>query len=251
MRMAHKITILQFRTDVSLDHEKKCFLKFLGMQPEDIKFIHMFDGPWSYEKIGKFLAEDTAPLIVAGSGQYYLGQPNDTPKMQADVDSLKAEFYPILRDIIAQNDRYIFGICFGHQIIVDLYGSLIADPAQAETGVFEVNLTNEGVLSPLFEGVREPYHVVLGHKDSAHQLPEGSTILSYSERCQVQALQITEKVYSVQYHPELTLPELKERLKLYPGYTDNTSDDSMNDDVHDITQAPKIMKNFLKMAGLM
>lgn len=247
--MSHKVTILQFRTDVSLDHEKKCFYKFFNMSEGDINFVKVFQGDKSYDEIKEMLDNDHAPLVIAGSGQYYLSKPNQTNEMQEDVENLKEHFYPYLKELFERNDRYIFGICFGHQIMVDLYGSLVTDEAQAETGVFEVYLTEEGLNSPLFEGVREPYHVVLGHSDSAKELPEHAKVLSYSERCKVQALQFTDKIYSVQYHPEMTLKELEERLKLYPHYKDHSSDDSMSG-LQEITQAPKIMMNFARMAGI-
>ena len=38
------------------------------------------------------------------------------------------------------------------------------------------------------------------------------------ERCQVSALQYKSNIYSLQFHPELTLVDLVDRVKNSPGY---------------------------------
>ena len=46
-------------------------------------------------------------------------------------------------------------------------------------------------------------------------------MLAYSEKCPVQAYRFGNRVYSMQFHPELSIEDLEYRLSLYPEYKDN------------------------------
>lgn len=244
-----KILILQFRTDESLDHERLCFFRHLDLEPAQIEFVRVFGGDHTMADIVQMVKEDVRPLIIAGSGQYYVAKENDTAAMQRDVDELKEVFYPLLRYLLDVRDRAILGICFGHQMLSDCFGSLVYDTQQAETGVLPVTLNNDGRTSPLFEGVSDTFNCVLGHHDSTNRVPLGTTVLASSDRCAVQALDFGDNIYTVQFHPELDRFDLAERLMLYAHYADHSSEDSIAD--ARVTDAPKILNNFLRIADIL
>lgn len=244
-----KVLVLQFRTDESLGHERLCFFRHSDLEPVEYEFVQVFGGDMPMEEIVQMVKEDSRPLIIGGSGQYYLAKPNDTADMQRDVDELKEKFYPLIEYLFEVRDRPILGICFGHQMISDCLGTLVYDEAQAETGVFDITLNEEGKASPLFNGIPETFSCILGHHDSTGEVPHGAKVLARSERCTVQALDFGNNIYSVQGHPELDMHGLNERLSLYAHYADHSSDDSMQDVV--INDAPKVINNFLRIAGVL
>ena len=112
-----------------------------------------------------------------------------------------------------------FGSCFGHQFLGrTLGGTVIADPAAEEVGTFEVSLTADGAVDPLFEGVPTSFPAHLGHHDRIALVPPELVTLAVSERCSCQAVRVPGKpVYGTQFHAEMTERHMRERLMMYPG----------------------------------
>ena len=92
----------------------------------------------------------------------------------------------------------------------------------------EGKLTDE-ILSDI-EQVGEAYEAYLsilgdtfpaqmGHEDLVTKLPEGAVCLASSERTVNQGWTIPGKpIYCTQFHPELSLSQLLDRLRYYPKY---------------------------------
>lgn len=85
----------------------------------------------------------------------------------------------------------MFGICFGHQILADVFGG---KAEKANVGL------NVGMREFEIEGQSVPTHV--WHKDQVTEVPEGATIWAKSEYCPVGALSYDFPALSVQFHPE-------------------------------------------------
>lgn len=111
----------------------------------------------------------------------------------------------------------ILGVCFGHQIIGQMHGGDVQnDKEQTKIGSYEVRLTEEGKADPLFGTLPESFVAQYWHKDSVTVPPEGATLLATGPSCRFSALRYGEKVYTVQFHPEVEKVEGDESPKPSP-----------------------------------
>jgi GMP synthase-like glutamine amidotransferase len=98
----------------------------------------------------------------------------------------------------------ILGICFGHQIIGNIYGGMVGnDLEQHKHGAYEVALTDAGKSDRLFSAMPPVFYAQYAHKDSVTNLPEGATLLATGAACKYSALRYGDRVYTVQFHPEV------------------------------------------------
>ncbi len=95
----------------------------------------------------------------------------------------------------------ILGICFGHQLLGEaLGGRVTANPNGREIGTVDLSKVGD---DPLFDGITEELHVVMSHLDAVVERPKNAAIIQTSKLDGHAALRYTEKVWSVQYHPEM------------------------------------------------
>lgn len=105
-------------------------------------------------------------------------------------------------------DLPLLGICYGHQLIAHHFGGTI-ESLQKEYG--EAELTVSG--GELLQEVPEISTVWMNHGDSVTRLPAGFTITAKTKDCPVAAFENSnEKLYSVQFHPEVTHTEFGTKI---------------------------------------
>jgi GMP synthase-like glutamine amidotransferase len=98
----------------------------------------------------------------------------------------------------------ILGVCFGHQIIGNIYGGMVGnDVEQKKHGAYEVMLTEAGKTDPLFSAMPPAFFAQYAHKDSVTNLPEGATLLATGGACKYSALRYGDRIHTVQFHPEV------------------------------------------------
>ena len=131
--------------------------------------------------------EDFDGVIVGGSE---FGVYDDTEWMQ----SLR-EFLERCRN----RRKPVFGICFGHQIMADVYGG---KAAKAEIG----NVV--GARSFEFGGARVDAFV--WHQDQVTDVPPSARVTGSADHCPVGALDYDFPARSVQFHPEYRAGHLRD-----------------------------------------
>jgi GMP synthase-like glutamine amidotransferase len=102
------------------------------------------------------------------------------------------------------------GVCLGHQLLADALGGRVQLMSKPEVGVFDIRLTAAGRLAPLFEAMPPVFPSLQWHSAEVSELPPHAVKLAENEHCSIQALQVGEKAYGVQYHveqDERTVPE--------------------------------------------
>ncbi|MEX0338703.1 MAG: type 1 glutamine amidotransferase [Arenibacterium sp.] len=84
----------------------------------------------------------------------------------------------------------LFGVCFGHQIMADVFGGRAEKVGDPVVGVqhFEIN------------GRVQPGHV--WHQDQVTEVPPGAEVIASADYCPVAALSYDFPAMSVQWHPE-------------------------------------------------
>ncbi len=136
------------------------------------------------------LDADVAGTVVYG-GKYCISEIPDLPFMQAEIRWLKA---------CMDADLPVLGICQGAQMIAHILGAAVGPPdhGQHEFGYYPVEPTTEGT-----GFLPETLHMTQAHFHE-FQTPPGATRLAQSETYKNQAFSFGDKVYAVQFHPEVT-----------------------------------------------
>jgi GMP synthase (glutamine-hydrolysing) len=96
----------------------------------------------------------------------------------------------------------ILGVCFGHQLLADLFGGMVAStPGGPEYGTIAVQLTPAGLNDPLTAHLPADFTAQSAHFESVVRAPEGALVLAESKLA-IQAMRYTPTIWGVQFHPE-------------------------------------------------
>jgi GMP synthase (glutamine-hydrolysing) len=119
---------------------------------------------------------------------------------------------PLAPAYIYESHLPILGICYGMQVLTHQLGGQVAPGAKREYGHAVLHLSD--VDSPIFANLPPSTPVWMSHADRIEQLPPGFTTLAYTENSPFAAMGNDEKVFGLQFHPEVAhTPEGKTILK--------------------------------------
>jgi len=131
--------------------------------------------------------------------------------MGGPMDVWEEEKYPWLAEEIKAIRKAIdelkmpfMGICLGHQLLAYAYGAKVGISDNPEVGIMPVRKTQEGIQSSFFRDLPDTIETLQWHSSEVKTIPEGFQVLAQSDRCAIQALSYGNKVFSVQYHQEIT-----------------------------------------------
>ncbi len=109
----------------------------------------------------------------------------------------------LVRDIAAAQTP-LFGICFGHQLIAQALGGLVAkNPRGREIGSVDVRVVAHAPRDPMFAGVGDVFRANHTHVDSVVTLPPGARWLAETDLERHAAFAVGESIKCVQFHPEI------------------------------------------------
>jgi GMP synthase (glutamine-hydrolysing) len=169
-------------------------------------------------------------LLFGGSGEYStLGE---EPWLLATLEFLRRVY---------EAGKPTFASCWGFQALGRAMGGAMAhDPRNAEVGTHRLFLTPQGARDPVFGQMPAEFLAQMGHRDRLVQLPPDAVLLASSRRVENQAYRFAGKpIYATQFHPELTVPRLHERLNQYPQYADPAADITVQKVLEDLTPTPE------------
>ncbi|MCH5191190.1 MAG: glutamine-hydrolyzing GMP synthase [Oscillospiraceae bacterium] len=96
----------------------------------------------------------------------------------------------------------VLGICYGCQLISWMRGGEVKTAPVSEYGKIELNVDTKSLL---FKGIPELSNVWMSHTDYISQAPEGFKVIGHTDDCPCAAMENPdEKIYAVQFHPEVT-----------------------------------------------
>ncbi len=101
----------------------------------------------------------------------------------------------------------VLGICYGHQLTAYMAGGVIASAGEtSEYGKIELAVKDKSC--PLFEGVPRTSVCWMSHTDQVVTVPDGFHITASTGSCLCAAMcDPSRRIYSVQFHPEVTHTE--------------------------------------------
>ncbi len=187
-----------------IPQEVDCFAEALGCGTEQ---IHIFDLLTGVPTRSQIAAVDA--VLLGGSGDYSVARGG--PWLEAALEAM--------RDL-DRLSKPTFASCWGFQAMARaLGGEVVTDPSCAELGTQELELTDVGQEDPVFGPMGSPFLAHVGHQDTVTILPETAELLASTDRVTNQAFRIRGKpIYCTQFHPELTVRSMMERLTAYPEY---------------------------------
>ena len=102
---------------------------------------------------------------------------------------------------IKELNKPILGVCYGHQLIAYVFGGKVEQGKSAEYGITKITIDQE---NDLFKSCTKEFDAWASHFDEVKEIPEDFIPLAHSEQCKFEAMKHKkEKIYSVQFHPEV------------------------------------------------
>ena len=99
----------------------------------------------------------------------------------------------------------ILGICFGHQIIAKLMGGKVNKSKYREFGLAKIKKINNSLLIKNFFSKNNTNDVWMSHADQVSRLPKEFKIIASSKNSKLTIIEnYKNKIYGVQFHPEVT-----------------------------------------------
>ncbi|MBP9717128.1 MAG: gamma-glutamyl-gamma-aminobutyrate hydrolase family protein [Candidatus Pacebacteria bacterium] len=186
-------------------------------------------------------------VILGGSGDYdFDGARSPDDPVRARTEMLFRSLGPTL-DYLFATDTPLLGICFGHQLMGAFRGaSVYHDTQQSKLKTHTVTLHEEGRNHRLFANMPTTFDAQYGHKDVLAHVPIGARLLAHGgESCRVSALAYSDNIISTQFHPELTLSDMHDRVAHIPHYLPEGT--TVDEVFFDTPHARTILHNFAKV----
>jgi len=199
-----KILVVQSRvTELRIERERENYRRTIGGVAQ-VEFVSALDESLAWTTPDTLL-DGYDGVIFGGSSDFdfHGGRPDGDP-----VRLMSMMILSRAKNIVSYamaHDIPTLGVCFGHQIIGNMHDGMVSnDREQSKFGSYDVQRTEEGKRDPLFANLPDAFVAQYAHKDSITNLPAGAILLAQSRGCRYSALRYGQKVYTVQFHPELS-----------------------------------------------
>jgi GMP synthase (glutamine-hydrolysing) len=230
--------------DLAADEEYASFLRCTGLSPEQLHRIRMEAAPLPA------LTLDDYSGVFLGGGPFNSSDPPDTKS--AVQHRVESELSSLLDEIV-DRDFPFFGACYGIGTLGVHRGGVVDRTYGEPISAVEVALTAEGAADPVLAGMPERFDAFVGHKEACRSLPPGAVLLAASADCPVQMFRVKRNVYATQFHPELDVPGIVTRVRVYQhaGYFEPAE---MNQLIATLTPAVvtepgRMLANFVRLHG--
>ena len=190
--------------DPMIKNELECFKRIINLKSKKITVLDV-----TRETITPKIIKKFDVILVGGSGDYSIAKGGSF--MNQTLNLMK---------FLYENSKPTFASCWGFQAMAKaMGGEVINDLKLAELGTIKLTLTKEGKNDPVFKNLSNSFFCQMGHEDIVIKKPKNSTILASSKKIEIEAFRFNNKpIYCTQFHPELTLEDLKYRMETYPNY---------------------------------
>ena len=230
--------------DVAADDEYEAFLRVTGLAPEQLHRVRMEAAPLPALRL-----DDYAGIFVGG-GPF---NSSDPPLEKSPVQHRVERELGLLLDEVVERDFPFFGACYGVGTLGVHQGGVIDGTYAEPISAVRVRLTEEGAEDPVLAGMAAEFDAFVGHKEACSILPPGAVLLASSDTCPVQMFRVKRNLYATQFHPELDLPGLITRVRIYQhaGYFAPAELDAVLESLQPavVTEPGRMLANFVARYG--
>lgn len=164
---------------------------------------------WEGQAIPR-LADFDLMFVLGGSMDIW--QEPDLPWMTAEKEAI--------REWVGARAMPFIGVCLGHQLLCNAFGSEVGLAERKEVGVHKVTLTEEGRSHRLFDGLAPQHPVIQWHLAEVKDAPEVAVVLARSDATAIQSVAIGEHAVGTQFHCEFS-PQSMASWSSLPRYVEN------------------------------
>lgn len=213
---------------------------FTGLEPGEIVQLRVEQAPLPVIHV-----DDYAGIIIGG-GQFNASDEEKSALQQR----VEADLGHIVDEALAQ-DVPLIGLCYGVGLVTQRLGGVVDKTYGEKVGAVEVTLTAEAASDPVFGSLPEVFHAFTGHKEACAVPPAGAVLLATGAACPVQAFRVGSRAYATQFHPELDMDRLVQRMRIYAhhGYFHPDEMDDLIEEAHTagVNDVPsRILANFVR-----
>jgi len=205
-----KILLLQIRNDPKVCREEiESFARYSNLDTDQFDILNVFQ----QKHFNNNIVDNYDALYVGGS---------------SDVSVLEPEKYPFvlpcqeLLRYCAEIKKPVFASCFGFQLAVMAFnGEILRDQSGYEMGTVPIQLTKQANSDPVFRNTPNDFLAVSVHQEKALEIPSCFNLLAFTDKCCHAFKHNTAPFCAFQFHPEVDLEILIQRLGVYRNkYTD-------------------------------
>lgn len=242
--MTKPFLILQLRAnDLAAQSEFDAFLRYGGIDPANTHRVRMESEP-----LPEIDPTNYAGIIVGG-GPWNVSDANE--KKSETQKAAEAWLNNLLQTIIETDTPYL-GACYGFGALVDVLGGTVSKERYAEdVEALTIKLTQDAQEDPLLQGIPTEFRAFAGHKESCQEPIEGVTLLASSDTCPFHMIRVKQNVYATQFHPELDVEGICERIDIYKnaGYFPPEKAEPLKAaaQTESVTVPMQIMKRFVEL----
>jgi GMP synthase (glutamine-hydrolysing) len=230
--------------DLAADEEYAAFLACTKLPEARLHRFRLEAAPLPHLEL-----DDYAGIFIGG-GPFNSSDPEESKS--AVQRRVERELAGLLDRVVAR-DFPFFGACYGVGTLGVHQGGVVDRQYSEPISAVPISLTADGLADPLLDGVPERFDAFVGHKEALRVLPPSAVLLASSPTCPVQMFRVGRNVYATQFHPELDVPGLVTRIRVYQhaGYFDPSE---MNDLIARLTPAVitepgRLLANFASLYG--
>jgi len=192
--------------DEAADGEYSAFLRCTGLSEGQLRRIRMEAAPLPALDLDDFSG------VFLGGGPFNSSDPAESKS--AIQMRVERELDGLLDEVVAR-DFPFFGACYGVGTLGVHQGGVIDRTYGEPVSAVRVALTAAGLADPVLAGVPEHFEAFVGHKEACSLLPPGAEVLATSAACPVQMFRLKTNLYATQFHPELDVPGIVTRVRVY------------------------------------
>ncbi|MFT4295881.1 MAG: glutamine amidotransferase [Micropruina sp.] len=190
--------------DKAAGDEYESVRQHAGLAPDELIHIRVEAGP-----LPELRLDDHSGVFLGG------GPFNVSDAVKSDLQlRVEADLRAVL-DQIVDADFPFLGMCYGIGTVTAHLGGTVDRTFGEGLGAIEVTLTAEAAGDPLLAGVPASFQAFVGHKEACNGAPPGVTLLATGSACPVQMYRHGANVYVTQFHPELDVDSLAQRMAIY------------------------------------
>lgn len=192
--------------DLAADGEYDAFLKLTGLSADQLRRIRLEAGPLPS------LDLDNYSGVFLGGGPF---NSSDPPATKSSIQRRVERELRALLDEIVNRDFPFFGACYGVGTLGVHQGGVVDRRHAEPVSCVRVSLTAAGREDPVLAGMPPEFDAFVGHKEACRALPPDAVLLATSPRCPVQMFRVRKNLYATQFHPELDVPGIVTRVRVY------------------------------------